>query len=372
MFAHRTAGFVLLAGLLLPTGCGGAEERAPFEDDDATSGGQAQPSRIATMPTGVDGTSWRFVEARCTEGPLDLAPRGYGSVLRIEGDESQLLLTYDSTFTAEGCVQTIVQRVTPPAEPGELQMEETARVAVPSTSACFGQPEPPRPGEVNRVGELLEVRVQRSRWCGGFEVTMTYAPARPSLLENDEVVRHYFADYTRGDAGRLSRLFAETGTLSEPFTVTPSGDPFRHEGRGNVETWFSEAFANTEWRAMRVTAVEPGATPQEVTARWEYMDSRLAEPLAGANVFTIAAGEIFESEIRLSGTPVLTGSAAAEAAARAAEATPAAATPTTETPATAPEAPALRRGRGARGATPAGDRPARGRRATPAPTAPTP
>ncbi len=305
---------LLGAAVLATTGCGEAAPTGGVDESAdlaTTSGGQTMAARVVEMPIGLDGTQWRWTGASCTEGPLDLAARGFSSNLRIDQDGESLLLTHDQVFANEGCVQTVLQTVSPPPDPGELRMEEVARVAVPSTPACFGQPEPPRPGEVRRNGRVLEVLVQRSRWCNGFEVTMTFEPSIPTLLTNEDIARRYVAHYTRGDAVRVAELFSSVGTLLESFTTTPTGDPYRHEGRDAVYTYFHEMFAGAPWRALRVTRFEPGVTAQQTVMHWEYMDPRLAQPVVGHNTFTVAAGEIFESQIAIEGQPVIVGATAA-------------------------------------------------------------
>ncbi len=281
--------------------CGGAGTERHLDESDDVGGGGAQ--HTAEIPEGLDQTQWRWVEASCTEGPLDLASRGFSSTLRIEEDGPALNLTYDVAFVNEGCQQTVVQRVSPPEGTGELRMEEIARVAVPATASCFGQPEAPRPGELLREGRRLSVLVQRSRWCGGFEVRMTYEPMGSTQLGDEEVARRYAAEFSRGDASRIADLFAETGSVLEPFTVTPTGDAYRHDGREAVRHWFEESFSGTPWRALRITALEHA--DNQLVMRWEYMDPRLSEPLPGRNRFTIAGGEIFEAQVQLDGTPTL-------------------------------------------------------------------
>jgi hypothetical protein len=293
---------ILVCALALGLGaCGGGSTHTIDEGDDDTSGGS---TRTATIPENLDGTQWRWVEAHCTEGPLDLAARGYSSTLRIEEEGASVNLTYDSAFVNEGCQQTIVQHVSPPETTGELRMEEVARVAVPSTPECFGQPEAPRPGELRLDGRRLEVLVQRSRWCGGFEVRMVYEPMRLTLLSDEEVARRIAVDYCRGDAEDAASLFAETGSVLEPFTVTQTGDPYRHDGRDAVRTWFGEVFSGTPWRAMRVTNFER-SEGGALVMHWEYMDPRLTEPLPGSYSFTIAGGEIFEAQVRLDSLPTV-------------------------------------------------------------------
>jgi hypothetical protein len=301
--------------VILLGACGGAQQTLPDErgDLEPTSGGGTMRRRVVEMPHGLHGTQWRWVEAHCTEGPLDLQARGFAQKLRIQQDGESLLLTYDQVFATEQCVQTVVQRVSPPSEPGELVVQEIARVAVPSTPACFGTPEQTRPGEVRRVGTNgLEVLVQRSNWCGGFEVRMVYQRVTPELLTDEEIVRHYVAHFARGDAEHVAQLFAETGSLLDPFTITETGDPYRHDGRDAVLAWLREAFAGVPWRAMRVLSIEAGERPHTILLEWEYMDPRLAQPVRGRNHFTIAAGEIFETQIELLDVPVMvpTGGAA--------------------------------------------------------------
>jgi hypothetical protein len=290
------------------TACGAATAtRAIDEEGDeggSGGGGGGGSSHVVAMPTDLGNTEWSFVEAECTEGPLDLASRGFvGRMHVVEEAAGSLLLVQDHTYGDTGCELTIVTRVSSPTEPGELRMEEIARVSVPSTPECFGQPEPPRPGEVRRAGRRIEVLTQRSRWCGGFEVRFAFDPAMPRMLSNAELARHYAVYFSLGDADALAGLFAQVSSLAEPFTTTTTGDPYRHDGRDAVRQWFVDAFAGTAWRALRITGSTPGATPHEITVTWEYMDSRLAAPLTGANHFTTAAGEIFETRIELSSAP---------------------------------------------------------------------
>ncbi len=289
--------------LVVLAACGGSTPTRVVDESQDTSGGSSDPTYVAEVPTDLDGTQWHWVAAYCTEGPLDLASRGYSSTLRIAQAGASIDLVYDSAYVEDGCQQTIIQRVSPPEARGDLRMEELARVAVPSTTACFGQPEPPRPGELRRDGRRLEVLVQRSRWCGGFEVRMVFEPMQPTFLGDEEIARRYVAQFTRGDADAISSLFADTGSIVEPFTVTTTGDPYRHDGRAAVRTWFAEAFSGTPWRAMRILGFDHGE--RQLVMRWEYMDPRLADPLPGQNAFTIAGGEIFEAQVQLDREPVL-------------------------------------------------------------------
>jgi hypothetical protein len=63
---------------------------------------------------------------------------------------------------------------------------------------------------------------------------------------------------------------------------------------------------------MQITAVEGGSQNGQLIARWQYMDPRIQEPFAGQNRFTIAAGEIFETQVQLTGTPPVRGTPGGE------------------------------------------------------------
>ena len=65
--------------------------------------------------------------------------------------------------------------------------------------------------------------------------------------------------------------------------------------------WYAEAFSNVPWLAMRITSLHPTSVEGQLVADWEYMDPRLEEPFAGRNFFTLAAGEIFETQIAILG-----------------------------------------------------------------------
>lgn len=296
---------LLLLALSL-VACGGGQEQPTTPDESGDLAVTAAATRTSEMPPGLDGTQWRWVEAHCTEGPLDLSGRGYAAKLRVHERDGGLTLVTDRVFATEECQQTVVQRAVPPETGPDWQMEEVARVPVPATRECRGRPEEPRPGEVRLTDGKLEVLVQRSQWCNGLEVRMVYERAPEALLEDEQIVRRYVAHFSLGDADAVAGLFAEAGSLLEPFTQTDTGDPYRHDGRQAVHRWYTETFATAPWRALRISGVEEaegqaGASRRVIT--WEYMDPRLEEPLAGRTTFTIAAGEIFEAQIELTSAP---------------------------------------------------------------------
>ncbi|GAB5541704.1 MAG: nuclear transport factor 2 family protein [Sandaracinaceae bacterium] len=311
--------FVSLSLCLILAACGGDQDQRTTPDETGDLEVTAGSGRTATMPPGLDDSRWRWVEAHCTEGPLDLLARGYAAHVRVhQRGENQLLLVHDQQFATESCEHTVVQQATLPEGGGESWlMEEVVRVAVPSTDACYGRPEENRPGDVRMTDGRLEVLVQRSQWCNGLEVRMVYERAAQELLAEDEIVRRYVAHFMRGDADAVAELFAQSGALLEPFTRTETGDPYRHEGRNRVQRWFEESFTTAPWRAMKIAEIEEGEASGGATQRvvtWEYMDPRLTEPMTGRSRFTIAAGEIFELQIELTSEPSLREPAEGEAA----------------------------------------------------------
>jgi hypothetical protein len=230
---------------------------------------------------------------------LDLASQGFRDTLRIGSDAQGLILTHDMRIEAAECSLTLVQRALPGATPdSSWTLESAAHIDVPAD--CGIQRDPDRPGDLRIRGSFLEVYVQRSNWCGGLELKMVFAQENPTLLSGDELIRRYAAGFNQRDAGGVANLFAVSGSLVEPFTESATGTT-RHEGRTSVLRWYLDAFSGTPWLAMQLQGIEPGAGPGQFIANWNYMDPRLEEAMVGENLFTVAAGEIFETEIRLSG-----------------------------------------------------------------------
>ncbi len=295
----------LVATLALACG-GGGEQTLPDESEDLLLGeGGSSFSSAGTTPVGpeIGGTQWRWVEAYCTEGPLDLASRGYSAELRIDADRSGLMLETDQAFESEGCQQTVLQRATPTRDRRSFTMKEEVRVAEPPTDECLGRMEQERPGEVRRNGDTLEVLVQRSFvWCNGFEVRMVYAPMERTTLTNDQIVRRWAAHFNRRDAAAIAGLFAENGSLVEPFHVTRTGGSSRHDGRAAIRAYYDELFHGVDWMALRLEDAHDAGNGQ-VVADWKYIDPRLEEPFGGRSHFTIAAGEIYEARVELTDPP---------------------------------------------------------------------
>jgi len=269
-------------------------------DDVAT----ADRSHLAgSRPAGPElgGSRWTFVEAACTEGVPPLMREGFARSLSVASDATGLVLVTDDRL-GEACTETVAQRATPGANADAAWgMHEEARVTV---GECPTRVEEDRPGDVRIRGQFLEVYVQRSVWCNGLELKTVYAPAAPSPRTEDEVIRHYALHFNRRDPAAITALFADAGSLVEPFLRTPENQPTRHEGRRAVFEWYRETLASTPWLAMKIVEVSQGLTPGAWVVDWHYMDPRLDAPFAGRNRFTLAGGEIFEASIEITAPQV--------------------------------------------------------------------
>jgi hypothetical protein len=78
----------------------------------------------------------------------------------------------------------------------------------------------------------------------------------------------------------------------------------RHEGREAIEAWLTSAFNSVPWLALQLRDVETLDERGQVLATWRYFDAKLAEPLAGRNLFVLAGEEIFATELQLVSEPV--------------------------------------------------------------------
>jgi hypothetical protein len=280
----------LLASALLLVGC--ARGGGP---------GPAAPGTQASALSRVDGSRWTWVEADCNDGDLDLAQLGFERevTLDVRAAEGTLLLTFDTEIVAQGCATTSVWLANPTGEADLWKLEPQAVVAVPPDGECGARERDGTLGTLRMSTDLFEIVTQRSNWCRGFDARFVYHRAPPERLEPRHVVARYVAHFNRGDAGGLAELFVDSGSLVEPFTRTDDGNYKRHEGRARVQAWYESAFASASWHALRLLSIAPGAADGHVIAEWEYMDAHLSQPFAGRNLFVVAGGEIYETEIQL-------------------------------------------------------------------------
>ncbi|HKU44294.1 MAG TPA: nuclear transport factor 2 family protein [Polyangiales bacterium] len=244
---------------------------------------------------------WTWLSAECVDGGLALDSLGFDRTLRSELRGDRVVLTYDTELAEPLCASTEVWTLSPLAS-GQFWFKPEARVTLPAGAACGAREETPRQGVLRLTGDTLEEIHFGSEWCRGFDVRFTYRRTTPLQLSPEQVVRRYVAHWNRRDPRAVASLFAEDGQLLEPFTRSPDGSLVRHAGRPNVEAWLADAFATTPWLAMQLTEIEPRSEGQ-VIASWRYMDARLAEPLTGRNLYVLAGGEIFATEVQLLAPP---------------------------------------------------------------------
>ncbi|MGD8862012.1 MAG: nuclear transport factor 2 family protein [Myxococcales bacterium] len=264
----------------------------------------ATQTRPRPMVAELDGTRWTFVDAECSDGDVELGHAGFEREIFLELREGGLRMTYETRLATEGCATTSVWQANVSVDGEYFRLDPQARVSMPAGRACGAEPESGTEGALRLSDDVLEVVELRSPWCRGFDVRFFYRRLPARRLSDDEVVRHYVAHFNRRDAEAVAGLFASSGSLVEPFTRTEDGNYARHEGREAVRGWFARSFESSDWSAMRLLSIQPGPDAGQLIARWQYMDPRLAQPLEGRNLFVLAAGEIFEAEVQLVGSPV--------------------------------------------------------------------
>jgi hypothetical protein len=282
--------FALVLVFLSPLSCGSSSVHAPAKKTSDSSSG---------LLNVLDNTRWNWVEARCVDRPLDLISRGFEQELRVRVQNQKLILVFDNEFMSEGCEQTIVMFATPAREKNLWQIEEEARVALPVDDACFGKPEQLRPGVIKLSGDTLEIWIYQSNLCDGFDVQFAYRSVGNKQLSDEQLIRRYAAYFNQRDSVAIAGLFADTGSVIEPFAATAHGNPKRNEGRSEVEKYYRALFESASWSALKLISIEQEKAEGQLIASWEYMDSRLEKPFSGRNLFIMAGGEILRRNFRL-------------------------------------------------------------------------
>jgi hypothetical protein len=264
---------------------------------------RAHDSRSAGALAGLDGTHWSWVEAECSDGPLELGRVGLDRELDLSVSERGVLeMVFETELATEGCYAS-AEWSGKPMRDGLWRFKPRALVTLPPDTECGAVDRETMRGSLGVVGDRLEMVTHASAWCRGFDTRFVYRRAPASRLSEKQVVARYTGAFNRRDAARMAALFAERASLVEPFSPTDDGNYLRHEGREAIRAWYASAFASVPWLAMRLTAISPGDNPGQLIADWEYMDPGLAEPLRGRNLLVIAAGEIFEAEVQLVNDP---------------------------------------------------------------------
>jgi hypothetical protein len=253
---------------------------------------------------GIHGARFVWLEADCNDGPLDLASLGFERALNVALDRGTLELTFDTTFATRGCTASAVWLAKPSTRSSAWRFEPQANVVLPAGADCGAVETEAVEGTLRSFDDTLELVTQNSPWCRGFDARFVFQRVAPAQPSPSQVVMHYVAAFNRRDASAVAALFDDNGSLIEPFTRTDDGNFKRHEGRSAVRAWYARALASAPWVALRLLAIEPGSAADaadtgQLIAQWEYMDANLAEPLRGRNLFVVAGGEIYETELQL-------------------------------------------------------------------------
>jgi hypothetical protein len=265
------------------------------------AGPNATPAAVSVAS--LDHARFLWVSAQCVDGVLDLAKNGFERTLVSEVHGNGLRFTYDTRLAQPDCVSTEVWSLQPEAA-GQWRFVPESEVRLPADAACGAATQSAGQGVIQLHGDTLEELHFGSGWCRGFDVRFVYRRVPEVTLTRDQIIRRYIAHWNRRDAHAVAGLFADQGLLVEPFSRSGDGMPVRHEGRAQVEAWLSQAFGSVSWLALQLTDIEPLEDANQSLALWRYFDARLAEPLAGRNLFLLAGGEIFTTELQLVGEPV--------------------------------------------------------------------
>ena len=267
----------------------------------------AQHASPASAFIGIDGARFAWLEAECNDTALDLAELGFERELSIAVDEGALQLTFDTEIATRGCAATALWTARPSETPRAWSFEPRATVVLPVDADCGAVETAPTAGSLRLFDDTLELVTHDSPWCRGFDARFVFQRVPQKQLSTSQVVMHYAAAFNSRDPRAVAKLFDDNGSLIEPFTRTDDGNYKRHEGRAAVRDWYASALSSAPWVALRLLAIEPltdsVADASHVVARWEYMDGGLAEPLRGRNLFVVAGGEIYETELQLVSDP---------------------------------------------------------------------
>jgi len=246
----------------------------------------------------LDGTRWTWLDVQCSDSALPLAVQGFERELRVEVHGGQLRFTEDTTLP--DCRRSELRDAR--VEAGRWQLELRARLGFPIDAECGPASSQQQAIALGLSGDVFEVLEFTSPWCRGYDARFTYRRAPPLAPPEEQLIERYFLLFNVRDAAGLAAMFATDGSLVEPFTRTDNGLLARHEGRDAIAAWFERTFAAAPRLALRVTELRSDEPGQHVVS-WEYMDDQLAEPLRGRNLFVIAAGEIFETQVQLLEAP---------------------------------------------------------------------
>lgn len=259
--------------------------------------GQGVPPKARPLP--LHESQWTWLDARCSDGALQLGSLGLERTLTVEVTEGALRLTHESQLVTERCRVLDVWSAAPGTSAELWSFVPEASVTLPAEVECGPAETESTDGTLRLHGDVLEIVMRRSAWCRGFDARFTYRRSQPTPLTPEGLAARYVAHWNRGDAAAIAHLFIEQGSLIEPFTRTADGRYARLTGRQAVQSWLARAFASSRWQAMRLLSVERSGGEGQWRFDWEYIDDRLAAPLRGRNLLVVAGGEIYETEVQL-------------------------------------------------------------------------
>lgn len=238
---------------------------------------------------------YTWIDARCVDGPLDLAQVGFQRDLFLTGDlpgddpvddpgeDEGLLLTFETQLERDGCRTLMLWDAERRADGDghEYRFRAWPAVVLPAPRVCGVEEHGARAGRITVDGDILTLAVEGSAFCRGFDVFFRFKRTTDRPLSPRDVILRYVAQFNRQDAQAVTELFAPGAVVSEPFSPVSRGSLAEHRGRAAIFSWHADAFASNHWSAMRLVSLDAGEKPGQFRLRWEYMDNLLRRPLQG-------------------------------------------------------------------------------------------
>lgn len=281
MRARRTTAAHLSALLLACAGCGGRQ--AP-----------AAPTEAGAELRALDQTLWTWASATCDDGSHTLEQRGFEDRIEITSIGSGLRLAHELAFVTEGCAETVITWAS--ADGASFRFVDQARVADTVERGCSAEWPIEQSGEIRTHGDSLEVRMYRSRLCGGYDIRHSYRRVDRQRRDDRAVIRRVVAGLVLRDVDVITEHMASQTSLVVPRPASEGGGQVRFEGRVAAAQWFASMVRSVAWIGARVLDTSEVAPGRYVT-RIEYMDSGLRSPLTALLTLTFADGEIYEAQL---------------------------------------------------------------------------
>lgn len=251
----------------------------------------------------LDGARFVWREARCVDGALPLAHLGFERELTTEVRGRRVLMVFDTTLARDGCREVLAWEAMFARDVGHWDFWSPTRLVSPVGATCGVTDLGEHGGTLELDGDELRVTSYQSPWCRGFDVRFDYQRVPAVARDERAQLERYVLHYNRRDLRGLAELFSVQATLLEPFSKTDDGTVRRHAGKAAVLAWHRQAFAGSNWSALRLRDLHKAGDDATWVADWDYMDSELAEPFRGRSLFIMADGEIFLMELQLTTPP---------------------------------------------------------------------